>query len=113
MASVQPIKPNEVAALKVNLIPDYVIEAFNQMIAENYKVPSKSATVYQDAVVKRILELSPKEFVESLTPITRQLIFDKGWLDIEEIFRSAGWDVKYDKPSYDESYEAYFKFTAK
>jgi hypothetical protein len=41
---------------------------------------------------------------------TRQQVFDNNWLDVEDIFRKAGWKVNYEKPAYNESYPASFKF---
>jgi hypothetical protein len=32
-------------------------------------------------------------------------------LDIEPIYREAGWIVEYDKPAYCENYDANFTFT--
>ena len=29
------------------------------------------------------------------------------------LFEEAGWNVQYDKPGYNENYDAYFKFTEK
>lgn len=42
---------------------------------------------------------------------SRQFIFDKHWLDIEDTYRKAGWNVEYDKPGYCENYDAYFVFS--
>jgi len=42
---------------------------------------------------------------------TRDEVFDKGWLNIEPMYRAAGWKVVYDKPAYNESYEPTFTFT--
>ena len=39
--------------------------------------------------------------------------FDYNWLNIEKIYEDAGWAVKYDKPAYNESYDAYFIFREK
>ena len=40
-------------------------------------------------------------------------IFANSWLDVEDIYRNAGWDVEYDKPGYCENYEAHFVFRKK
>ena len=40
-------------------------------------------------------------------------IFDKGSLNVETIYRKDGWNVEYDKPGYNESYDASFKFSRK
>lgn len=34
------------------------------------------------------------------------------WLNFEGAYRRAGWKVEFDKPGYNESYPATFKFTA-
>ncbi len=45
------------------------------------------------------------------TPLdARAVVFAKGWLEVEDIYRKAGWKVKYDKPAYSENYPATFKF---
>lgn len=38
---------------------------------------------------------------------------DMRWLNFEEAFRKNGWDVAYDGPGFNESYDAYFQFRAK
>ena len=57
----------------------------------------------QDDVAKLIVQKGLK----------RQDIFDNHWLDVEDLYRKNGWKVDYDKPGYNESYNAYFVFSAK
>jgi hypothetical protein len=66
-------------------------------------IGGKTATILQEEVVERII-CKYKYTVE------RSEIFDKGWLDIEDIFEGVGWKVEYDKPSYCDSYPASFTF---
>lgn len=89
-----PVSPSEVALKR---IPEEVFEAFNEAIFEG------NGHVRQDAVVSRILAKMPH--------VQRQEIFQRGWLDIEEEYRRLGWKVDYDKPGYNEMYEAYYVFT--
>ncbi len=96
-----PIKPSEVVAKKEKSFPDAVFEAFNELITKKWD--GSSATVRQDEVV----DLMVKKGLE------REEIFDNGWLNVEDIYRSAGWVVRYDKPGYDEDYSAYFTFESK
>lgn len=98
-----PISPDEVAALRQKTLPPEVFEAFNELIAEDFD--GRSAIVMQNAVVARIMN---KLDIES-----RQIIYNKKYLDVEEVYRQAGWKVEYDKPAYNESYEASFKFIKK
>jgi hypothetical protein len=41
------------------------------------------------------------------------VIFDKHYLDVEDIYRGVGWIVEYDRPGYSEGYEPYFTFRKK
>lgn len=100
--SVKPISPNDVEGKKLEGIPDQVIEAFNELIAKNWR--STEAVIKQRDVVKLILE---KLNIES------GQIYDNGWLDVEPVYRKAGWNVEYDKPAYCESYEPTFTFRKK
>ena len=40
----------------------------------------------------------------------RNKIITNGWLDIEDYYANYGWNVYYDKPAYNESGRAFFKF---
>jgi hypothetical protein len=101
--AVKPIRPDEVVALKATLIPDEVIEAFNELIAENMSGGSSSFT--QDKVVTRILSKMPDT--------SRDALYDNHWLDVEDVYRAEGWKVEYDKPGYCETYSASFAFSRK
>ena len=100
---VTPITPNEAKDLKNHSIPDEVIQAFNDLIVENLDTYG-SASVKQKAVIDRITKT---------TNISSTELFSNNWLDVEEVFRKAGWTVKYDRPAYNESYDAYFEFSHK
>lgn len=98
----KPINPSEAQALKDKNIPDGVIEVFNEMLVE--KLSEGTATLNQGELVSRIMAKMGCE---------RQTIFDNHWLDVEGIFQREGWSVEYDKPAWDENYEAHFKFRPK
>ncbi|MBY3432748.1 hypothetical protein HFN89_00980 [Rhizobium laguerreae] len=95
----QPIRPEDIAEAKIATIPATVIEAFNKLIALKYS--AGSSTVRQKEVIAEIT---------GTTSLTEGEIFDKGYLNVEEIFRGAGWKVSYVKPDYTESFAAYFEF---
>lgn len=95
----KPITPSE--ARKRTHIPDVVIQAFNECIQRG--LGTHTADVKQSEVAARILQLDPD--------MTRQQIFDNHWLDVEDVYREAGWKVEYDKPGYNEPGEAIFRFT--
>jgi hypothetical protein len=95
MSTGKPITPDE-AEVRED-VPGEVFDAFNELIREGH------GTVKQVDVVTRILFKMPH--------VERHEIFNRGWLNVEGAYRKAGWTVQYDKPGYNESYEAYFTFT--
>lgn len=99
MPKVKALKPDEVVIARKVSMPDAVLEVFNELITENFR--GRYAVVYQEEVVKRLIKKG----------LDRKDIYDKGWLDVEDIYRQEGWTVVYDKPGYNESYRAYFRFS--
>lgn len=95
---VGPICPEDVISEKLNNLPDEVLVSFNELIALN--LSGTSATILQSEVVKLMVQKGLK----------RADIYKNGWLDVEDIYRKAGWRVDYDKPGYNESYEPSFTF---
>lgn len=95
------LKPEQLAEEKAKKLPNQVLESFNELIAENYS--EGYARVLQKDVVKRMIAKG----------LRRGDIFDKGWLDVEDIYRKAGWGVTYDQPIYygGEDFDAYFEFS--
>ena len=96
----KPIKPSEVVKLQDHAIPDSVFEAFNELIAKNFRFGS--ATVLQKDVVQLIVKKTEK---------TPTFIYANHWLDVERHYQEVGWIVDYDKPGFNESYEPKFTFS--
>lgn len=105
---IEAIRPEEVAAAKAATFPWYVLQAFNHIIAAKFVSKNQSVTIYQDDVIEDMILLAQSSGLE----LDRSIIFDKGYLNVEEVYRAAGWKVDYDKPAYNESYRAHFKFKA-
>ena len=97
--TLRPISPVEVAARKARTLPDEVVEAFNHLIAKNWG--GRESVVKQDDAVKHIC---------AALEIERGEVFSQGLLEVEEVYRSQGWKVEYDKPGYCETYGAFFVF---
>lgn len=104
---IKPISPQEI---KKKELPDSVIIAFNELLQEKYH-NEKTITILQKDAVAKIISVSGRSDYRSM--VSAQAIFDNHWLDIEDIYRDHGWKVEYDKPGYNEDYEAYFKFNKK
>ena len=99
MEKIKPITPSEVRDVKESEIPNEVISVVNKLIAEKFN--NHTATILQDDIVERI---------EKEMNIDSEIIFKKGWLNFEELYRKYGWEVSYDKPAYCETYPASFTF---
>lgn len=99
-----PISPDDVEHVRAGSIPGEVFAAFNELIAEGWA--GRTATVRQDEVS----DLALAKLKVRLPDMTKAEMFRRGWLDVEGAYRVAGWDVEYDKPGYNETYEATFTF---
>ena len=113
---IKPINFNEALNNSLADIPDEVIDAFNKLITKQLNKATKTATVYQDDVVQLITELMISNYADTdpqtLAEIStlRTKIFGNKWLDVEPLFREAGWSVGYDQPAYNKTYKASYKF---
>lgn len=96
-----PMRPEDADRRKAAAIPEKVFEIFNQLIAREWS--GSSATVGQSEVVSLLVAAG----------FNRNQIFAEHMLDVEGAYRAQGWDVYYDKPGYNESYEPTFKFSKK
>lgn len=105
---IKPITPSEARTKALGNIPDFVIEAFNNKISQNLDSQG-IARVLQNQVICEIMYCASEHNIN----VTRDEIFEKRWLNVEKLFSDNGWKVKYDKPGYNESFEAYFDFSAK
>jgi len=106
---VQPITPQEAARKRLDSFEPEMITAVNNLIIKNLDSSRRSASFKQEDVIKEYFKVKGVEETEKL----RHSLFDRHQLDFEPIFRKAGWSVMFDKPGYNESYEAYFKFEKK
>lgn len=99
--SIQPITPKEIEDNLVDIFPEAVIQAFNELIRENYKVNGET-TFTLNTVKKTIKLIDPRANIDKL--------IEKGKLDVEPLYRKYGWDVDYNSPDRDESFDEYFSF---
>ncbi|MCA9354450.1 MAG: hypothetical protein KC877_02945 [Candidatus Kaiserbacteria bacterium] len=101
MATIKPLRPKDVVHARKESIPNEMIEAFNELIVEKFN--GNSATIKLKEAADRVVSKG----------IDRHEAFNRGWFDVEDIFRQQGWHVEFDKPGYNESYDAYYEFRAK
>jgi hypothetical protein len=104
---VKPIGPDDIPNQKLRDLPDAVIGAWNRVIARKYT--GTPITIRQSEIIEEILSALNDGREQVLT--TEDDVFKFGYLDVEELYRAAGWSVEYDKPAYNESYEPTFEFS--
>ena len=105
--TVKPIRPQD---LKKKEPPYFVFEAVNELLQEKY-CSERMIMITQNELMELVLKKAKLEI--EWKGLTRETVFKSHWLDIEDHYREVGWTVVYDKPAYNEAYEAYFKFTSK
>lgn len=97
-----PISSDQAEKDASDAFPDEVIECFNQLIVGNLR--NGQAVILQKVAARLIAQRMH---------IPEHEVYQRGYLDVEDMFRAAGWSVEYDKPGYCETYEAFFKFKRK
>lgn len=104
---IKPFSPADVKRLASDTLafPEEVIQVVNGILTEEGR-SGNYIVVYQDKVLDRLDQL----FAEKGKMFDREEAFDRHWLDFEEVYRSQGWKVTYDKPGYCESYEPRWVF---
>jgi hypothetical protein len=102
--AIKPLTPAEVVKNKGNILPEFVIDSINTLVTMKFNGVNAKFTV--EEIIQMIMSKSP-------VPVTRSEILDNGWLDFEPLYDTYGWDVQYDRPSYNESYAANFTFWKK
>lgn len=100
----RPITPAEAETLRLESIPDFVIESFNEMITKNLSQGLARFT-HNEVMALIVPKLSGN--------LTRESIYKNSCNDIAKLFREAGWKVDFDRPGYNESYEPFWVFRAK
>lgn len=100
--AIKPISPKEIMENLDEIIPDAVIQAVNELLKEKYR--GSEVTIKQKDIVSRAVSIDNK--------LAGKIIENK-YLDFESLYEKSGWKVSYDKPGYNESYDAFFKFSPK
>lgn len=94
-----PITPEEAVAAYINNIPEDFINVVNDLISK--AVNPNNQHQYFSITLKEI-----KTAYKAMYGIEP----DQKWLDFEPIYRKVGWKVEFDKPAYNESYDAFYRF---
>lgn len=98
--AVKPLSPDEV----IPNIPDFVIQAVNQMIRNKYRGTSFTFKAKELIALGRSKGSSDSNVDW----------YKEKWMDFESLYRDAGWEVKYEQASYgDSNFDAYYEFKPK
>ena len=98
MSKIVPYTPKEARDANANQLPDKVIETVNNLLA--IQGGSNRIVIYQKDVLKTLL-----------THYSMEEIRERHFLDIENTYRSRGWEVEYEKPGYNETGEPHWVFS--
>lgn len=108
-----PISPAEARNLKIHAIPKEVFQVVNEFLATRI-YEYHSIIIKQGEVEVAVLKLmNGDKTVEDPGYVRDETLYKNHWLDIEDVYRQAGWTVRYDKPGYCENYPAFWEFTPK
>lgn len=95
---IAPITPEQ--ARQEHYIPDEIMQIVNDLLTE--RASQGYAYIKQKEIVSKAVDAGLDE----------NDIFRQGWLQFKDRYIAAGWAVKYDRPGYNESYDAFFEFRA-
>ena len=98
----KPVTPQDIAAAKGARLPEESIDVFNDLIVRDF-----------NGMAARVIQGEAAELIAERPGTTVEEVFRRGLLDVEEVYRAAGWSVSYDKPGFNETYPAYFVFSRK
>lgn len=101
------ITPQEVRQKAGSHIPPQVIDVVNDLILKNVRIYENRPRGFTSYEVR----LEKDEVVKAIEDVLGKC--ETHWLDFEPIFRRAGWDVVYDRPAYNEMYNAFYTFTSR
>jgi hypothetical protein len=105
--AVKPFSPADALASKATVIPEPVVTAVNQLLAERYTGRSKVTFTLKELKARVMRNLDINEDDGGPGPA---LNYPNYVWDFETLYQGHGWDVKYDAPGYNESYDGFYVF---
>ena len=100
---VKPISPDDINEGKLTHLPDSILEALNKLITQEFN--GRIATIKQEKIVEVFMLAGANG-----APLTRNDIFEKGYLNFVPLYRASGWKIDIDRPGYNESYDTVYTF---
>lgn len=110
------LKRSDIVEYKSGMIPSYIFEAFNDLIAKNFD--GTQSVIKQEEAVNYIIKKARESGIvlnkvlmfEEKVKEFKENLFSKRFLDIEPYYRKEGWQVTFEKPAYCENFEPYWTF---
>jgi hypothetical protein len=96
---VKPLKPSEVETKKQEALPDFVILAFNELIARKW-----------NGEVATFTRKEATDLIRGKMGNGDDRPFSPEWLNVEPIYRQEGWKVRVEFPDPTEHYDSYYEF---
>jgi hypothetical protein len=100
--AIKPITPDEVRAGYINVIPQFVIESFNELIQKNFD--GRCSLIH-------LSEVKSRAKAKQVNSALANTPFDDKWLNVERYYRDAGWIVQYESPDWGDTWKPFFRFT--
>lgn len=101
------IKPEDINKAKAKLLNKDVEQAVDFLLARNWT--GTSSTIILKDICKKAFEIANP--ADMIYEAYERYLYDNKMLDIEEAYREAGWKVYFDRPAYNETYQANFMFS--
>jgi len=111
MTESKPMSPEEIMENKVVVIPSFVFDVVNNNLSRQIVSLNSTVHIKEKVIVQEIIDMAAELDNEVDVVKYRSAIYVDGWLNFEECYRAVGWNVEYDKPAYNESYDAVYKFS--
>lgn len=86
---VNPVRPDELVPANERQIPDVVFDVFNAHLTRGSAKASTGIRIEEEDIVRELVKRGLK----------KADIFGKKWLQVEPIYRQAGWEVVYSRPN--------------
>ena len=97
------ISPAEAFVLHEKQIPPGVFQCWNELIIKNYISKKSVFVIKQDDIIALITET---------LSVSRQDVFNNGWLEVEQYYSKSGWTVQYESPDRGDNWSPFFRFRA-
>lgn len=110
MSNVKPFSPQDARQNKILVLPDFFLNAINQLLSEQYRA-NYEITLKAKDIIARAEQLRTNPDGDYTSSSAAPLnYYSSGYMDFKSVYEDAGWIVKYITPDYTESFDSYYTF---